>query len=162
MLSWIISIAGVIVLTVLLDIIMPDGQTNKYIKGIFSIIVILVIVTPLTGVLRGDFNFDTLFSTDRYSVDENYVQSVYSSAYASEEERLVRLLAGEGITVEQADIVFQPADKRKIAYINIFIRKSVIDSDGANININDKIQEIVARRYGILKQDIRILPFYGV
>lgn len=50
--AWIISITGVICLGILLDIVLPDGKTTKYIRGAFSLIVILVIVSPLPSLLK--------------------------------------------------------------------------------------------------------------
>ena len=54
--GWVLSVTAVVCLTVLLDIIMPDGQMKKYVKGIVSIIVIFVIVTPLASLAVGKFD----------------------------------------------------------------------------------------------------------
>ncbi len=34
--GWILSIVGIVFIGVILDIILPDGKTSKYIKHIFS------------------------------------------------------------------------------------------------------------------------------
>ena len=45
--SWIMSIAGIICLSVIVELVLPDGQLNRYIKGIFSFIILLVIISPI-------------------------------------------------------------------------------------------------------------------
>jgi hypothetical protein len=148
------------VLTVLLDIILPDGQTNKYIKGIFSVVVVMVIAAPVTGALNGGMNIEGLFdlSMSKYAADNNYIYGVYVDAYAKEGEAIKTYLSSkEGIEIEKADIVFDPADKQKILYMNIFLKKSVIEKNPAHINISDKIQETLSKRYSIKKEDVRIL-----
>ena len=47
MTSYILSIVGIVFLGVLVDVIMPDGEMNKYVKGVFSIIALCVIINPL-------------------------------------------------------------------------------------------------------------------
>ena len=41
MTGWILSIAGVTILSVLVDLIMPNGQTAKYIKNVYAFMMIL-------------------------------------------------------------------------------------------------------------------------
>lgn len=45
--KWIMSIVGVVILTALFELFMVEGETKKYIKGILSVIVIIVIISPL-------------------------------------------------------------------------------------------------------------------
>ena len=33
--AWVLSIVGIVVLTLMVDIIIPEGKTGKYIKGVF-------------------------------------------------------------------------------------------------------------------------------
>ncbi len=75
-----IGIVGVVSLGVLIEIVLPEGENTKYIRGIFSIIVIFVIVAPLPKMMKGDFFKD--FVTDdggNIQIDEDYYQSVKDS-----------------------------------------------------------------------------------
>jgi hypothetical protein len=147
------------VLTVLLDIIMPDGQTNKYIKGIFSVVVIIVIISPAAGFFNGGGALDKLFdfASNKYGVDNNYIYAVYADAYKAQANEMKDYLNEEGIAAETIDIVFDPSNKKNILYVNIFLKQSVIDGDFPHINISDRIKELVNKRYGIKKEDVRIL-----
>ena len=52
--AWLFSIAGVIILSGLLDLVLSEGETKKYVKGIISIIVIATIISPLTKLADKD------------------------------------------------------------------------------------------------------------
>ena len=40
--AWLLSIVGVVSLGVLLEILLADGETAKYIKGVFALAVVLI------------------------------------------------------------------------------------------------------------------------
>lgn len=72
--SWIMSIAGIICISVIVELILPEGQMNRYIKGIFSFIVLLVIIMPIPKLVGTNINFDKIFSSEsNIEVDEDYL-----------------------------------------------------------------------------------------
>lgn len=79
--SWILSIVGVVVVGVIIDLIMPDGQMSKYIKGIVAIVTVLVIVLPLPKLANQEisFDFNTNIAIDSeliYTINENKVEQL--------------------------------------------------------------------------------------
>ena len=44
---WIISIGAVILMTVISLYIIPEGKLGKHVKGIFSVLIIFVIINPV-------------------------------------------------------------------------------------------------------------------
>ena len=71
--TWIISIAGVICLSVIVELMLPDGQMNRYIKGIFSFIIILIIIMPIPNLLGKELDFSNIFNYEDVTVDEDYI-----------------------------------------------------------------------------------------
>ncbi len=53
--AWLLSIVGVVSLGVLLEILLADGETSKYIKGVFALAVVLVLVAPIPKFLNKNF-----------------------------------------------------------------------------------------------------------
>ena len=47
MTKWLLSILGVVFLAVLLDIVYPNGKTNKFCKSIFGLFAIIVLISPI-------------------------------------------------------------------------------------------------------------------
>lgn len=61
-------------MSVLIELLMPDGQMNRYIKNIFSFIIVLVVILPLPKLLKTDFNYENIFyNQESVEVDENYI-----------------------------------------------------------------------------------------
>lgn len=74
--NWILSIAGIICVSVIVELILPDGQMNRYIKGIFSFIIILVVIMPIPKLLNRDFNFSNIFDNSGYEINSDYLYQV--------------------------------------------------------------------------------------
>lgn len=62
--GWILSVVGVIALGVLVDIVLPDGKIAKYVKGAFSLTVVLVIGSIIPIIANADFSLD--FDSGKY------------------------------------------------------------------------------------------------
>ena len=74
--GWLIGIVGVVSLGVLIEILLPEGENSKYIRGIFSIIVIFVIVSPLPKLANGDYIKGFTSPTAETEINVNYYESV--------------------------------------------------------------------------------------
>ena len=94
--GWILSVTAVICLTVLLDIIMPDGQMKKYVKGIVSIIVIFVIITPLASIAVGEFDL----TKGNVTIDSDMLDNLESTSDRYRETQLEAMLSDDDITAD--------------------------------------------------------------
>lgn len=68
--EWILSIVGTIALGVLVDILLPEGKIAKYVKGAFSLLVVLVIssIVPIIAGMNIQFDVD---SSDVFAVERS-------------------------------------------------------------------------------------------
>ena len=77
--QWVITVAGIAILSVLCDVILPQGQTRKYVKSVFGIVVTLVIIQPVIALLSGDYRLSWSMSNDVSSdIQQQYIESVES------------------------------------------------------------------------------------
>ena len=56
--AWVLSIVGIVVLTLMVDIIIPEGKTGKYIKGVFAMLTVFVIAMPLPKIFNSEFDLE--------------------------------------------------------------------------------------------------------
>ena len=77
--GWLIGIVGVVSLGVLIEVLLPEGENSKYIKGIFSIIVIFVIISPLPKLAKGDYVKGFTSQTQEIAIDSGYYDDVKAS-----------------------------------------------------------------------------------
>ncbi len=83
---YLLSAAGVIFLSVIVSLLIPEGKLHKSITFIMRLICIFVLIQPLTGIFKiGDG--DTA-QTGNF-IDYTYVSSVYSEHQSAELEKLI-------------------------------------------------------------------------
>lgn len=65
-------------MTVLADVILPSGQINKYVKGMMSIVLLIVLVSPLVALVRQDVDVFDLINLDKagYTTDQAYIDMI--------------------------------------------------------------------------------------
>ena len=73
--SWLLSIAGVILLSVLSEFVLPDGQINKFVRMIFSFFVLLVIILPLPKIFKNNFDLSN-YLDGTVSLQSDYLEQV--------------------------------------------------------------------------------------
>ena len=106
--QWVVTVAGIAILSVLCDVILPEGQTRKYVKTVFGVVVTLVIVQPVIGLFNGDrwFSFNGGALDD---VQEQYLESVGNRQNKNATDSVKLLLEYKGITV--SDITVSDSEK---------------------------------------------------
>lgn len=94
--QWIMGIVGVVLLGVLADIVLGEGRTKKQIKGVFGLITLLVIISPIAGVLKeGWGGFESVFGGS-ITADETYLDTVNKSQLSELQSALERHLKAQG------------------------------------------------------------------
>lgn len=101
--QWVVTVAGIAILSVLCDVILPEGQTRKYVKTVFGVVVTLVIVQPLIGL----FDNDGWFSFNNGSVDDiqqQYIESVDNRQNKNAAESVKLLLEYKEVSVSKITV----------------------------------------------------------
>jgi hypothetical protein len=153
------SIVGVVLLTVLLDIFMSEGETKKYTRGILSLFIVATIIAPLPRMLSTGFewNYAPAVSTPAPEVDLGFVESVNLARLRETELRIQRELADAGLqnVLVRTDVHFNGAYVR-VNSVHADIKNLVITDAAANININVKIKATVRKHLSITEDLIVI------
>ena len=144
--GWVLSVTAVVCLTVLLDIIMPDGQMKKYVKGIVSIIVIFVIVTPLASLAVGKFDL----TKGNITIDSDMLESLESTSDRYREIQLESMLSEDGITAD-IKIVSENGKKK----VEVIIKNEVLSENEMNI-LKQKVSKTVAEFLDIDDSDVGV------
>ena len=144
--GWVLSVTAVVCLTVLLDIIMPDGQMKKYVKGIVSIIVIFVIVTPLASLAVGKFDL----TKGNITIDSDMLESLESTSDRYRETQLESMLSEDGITAD-VKIVSENGKKK----VEVIIKNQVLSENEMNI-LKQKVSKTVAEFLDIDDSDVGV------
>lgn len=74
--GYILSIVGIILVGVIVDLMLVDGQVKKYIQSIYVLFVIFTIVAPLPSFLNNIKHGDFSIETSSIEVDKKYLEII--------------------------------------------------------------------------------------
>ncbi len=153
--SWVMAVAGICVLGVLVELVLPNGQTKKYIKGIFAFIVVLVIISPLPSILNKEFSIDDIFEEDAIIIQEDFIYQVNKNRLETLENMVVTDLEEQGIKgvsiIINANIF---TNQMKIDTVFVDLSHVVINENMEHIDINELVANSILKYISINKSQI--------
>lgn len=146
--AWIMSITGVVCLGALADVLMAEGSTKKYVKGIVALIVFAAILAPIPAILEGNFDFGHGVS-DGFG-DDAFITEVTETRYRNAEAALEAALAARGYEGSVVRVYLNyGSDMPEVSVVVVDATLCVINQDKENINIREDIAEYVAGALGV-------------
>ena len=103
--GYILTILGIVLAGILIDIIVPTGKINKYIKSIFAIFVVAVILMPVVKFIAKSDEI-TINYTD-YEIEQNLMDYIFSSRVTAYENEIIevydllQILINDKLTIHQ-------------------------------------------------------------
>ena len=94
--GYILTILGIVLAGILIDIIVPTGKINKYIKSIFAIFVVAVILMPIVKFIAKSDEI-TINYTD-YEIEQNLMDYIFSSRVTAYENEIIEVLENNGLS----------------------------------------------------------------
>lgn len=138
--EWILSVVGVIALGVLVDIILPNGKIAKYVKGAFSLVVVLVISSIVPLIADIDFQIDA--DIGKYFSSES---ASTSQSFSFAKEKIEKELS-EHDCICSVQIEW---DNTLVKDVTVYVEKSNISGE--------RIVEIIAECLSVNKNSIKVV-----
>lgn len=153
--SWLLSIVGVVLIGILIDVILPTGQISKYIKGIFGIISVFIIISPLPKLINKNFTIENIIDENKFYLQEDYFYEINSQRLEKFNEDLKNRFEEQGLTGDFY-IISCNIFKRTFSIEKIYIISSniVIDKNLQHINTNEIIIKTIKSLISIKEEDI--------
>ena len=145
--SWLLSIAGIVLLSVLTEFILPDGQINKFIKVVFSFVILFVVILPLPNLLGKTFNLEKYFGSqtlqqeylEQVNLDQlNVLSEEVNRQVSASGLKNVSIAIGGNIFGEKLEIFKISVDFREIEYDDTFNNKDIESAKAVVLEIIDK------------------------
>ena len=154
--SWILSILGVIILSILIDLILPEGKTSGFIKNLFGYIIIIAILSPVFSFLTNTkFEVNDIFKTQNVQIQEDFVSSINRQMLNSIEDAIEQECKKIGLLNVKVGIsadIF--SSEIALKNVNIDMQNLVIHQNFKHTNIKDSITEIVQKNISVKKEQI--------
>ena len=149
--SYILSIVGIILLGVIVDLMLVDGQVKKYVKSIFVLFVIFTLVAPLPNLVNNIKSGEITIPSTEVDIDESYLDIILRQK--DNATILAINKAMEDRDIEGAIISVDSSYEKNIYTINYI----VVDLEEVKYSVSHSlIYEIVQSVVNIDKEAIKI------
>lgn len=151
------KITGVIALSALSSLLIPNGQTKKYVKGIFALITLFVLVSPLPKLLKSDFSgFPNAFDTaSELEIDETFLYGVATNAYKTQERNIEKFLKEKGIEAK-VKFVVKSETSLEIDYVNVILSDKSFERDKSNNIDIGALKSEISKFSGVPEDKLRV------
>ena len=153
MTGYILSILGIVCAGIFMDAIIPSGSISKYIKGIYAIFVVAVIINPVYKFINKTKDFN--FTYSEHETNQSLLEYIYSKQVKSLEDDIENLLRDNGF--DKVDIIlnFSIKDDELIySSCEINLKNLVISTDKQHINKYEFIREVVKENTSLSNEEI--------
>lgn len=144
--SWLIGITGAILLTTLIDVLMAEGETKKYVKGVAALLVFAAIIAPLPSLFNKEWSLDygSAGVVETPMENDTYLERVYMERYKNYELVIQNKLKAAGISeaTVRIDIRYY-GGAVSVDFVTADLTRAVISTDNPNIDINSTVKKTV-------------------
>lgn len=138
--SYILAIAGIVLISALVAVIAPRGKMGDFLKGSTRLLLLIVMVSPLFG-LDGTAVPE---GKDGYLPDESYLAGIAERLGTRDEEELEALIRSElGISAE-VDVKREISAYFPLVKITVRTGNEGINGEEERIHIVTRIKELLA------------------
>ena len=156
---WVLSIVGIIVLSMLVDLLLPSGSMSKFIKSIFGYLIIVVILSPVFSFFtQKDFSINDIFSSSNVQIQDSFVANVNRQFLDSVEKSIEKSCHEKGIKFVEVGIqadIFE--NEIEIKQISVNLKNIVITDEVKHTNIRTSIVNIIKENIKVKEE---IIKFY--
>ena len=152
--AYLLSVVGVVFLLVIIELVLPDSKVSKYIKSIYSIFIVVVIITPLAKLINSDWDWNSFFGGNEYTVNQNFIDNINEQNIDLFEQQLEDYIneTYEGAKI-QISANFE-GDGMKLNYIFVDLSGLVINENNQHINYYTAVKELVSKQVNIDEERI--------
>jgi len=134
MTTWLLSVAGIVIIGALVDVLLSDSSIHKFVRSIYAFFVLFVIVQPLPKIFRD--SAEAVQTGGNIEINTELLERINSQSAEALEKNTRRALESAGFENIIVTIDTQPQANFKIKAI-------YINALGSNINIRQDVIKIV-------------------
>ena len=153
--GYVLSIVGIIFAGVIVDVIIPAGSTAKYIKSIYAVFVVAVLILPIINFINNNKGF--VLEYDEYEVNEKLLNYIYSNRVETLEDNISNSLKSNGLENIDIEINYSIENEDLVMLAcTINLKNLVINENFTHINKYDYIKKVVKDYIDLSDEEIII------
>ena len=140
--GYILSILGIILAGIFIDILVPTGSVSKYIKSIYSIFVVAVILSPVVKFLTKKDVYTLKY--EDYQINEKLMNFIYNGRADELKAKIEKRLDEEGFKNIDIKINYSSNNNEfQLNSIKVNLKNLVIQADKQHINKYEFISDVI-------------------
>lgn len=155
--QWCEGIIIAVIISIIIELIIPEGKNKKYIKVIIGVYIMFVSLSPLLEFLKYDFKFDDIFEIGTVEVSQDINTNVKDVYILGIEENIKTEIENLGYEVEMVkvytDINYEKIEKIELKILGKIgeIKPIII---GENREDYDEIINLIKNNYYVSPENI--------
>jgi len=156
--SWLMSIVGIALLGVITDLMLPEGQMQKYVKAVFAFLVVFVIISPFPKLLNSNLSIEAFFGKEHaLQIQTQFIGVVNMQKKLALEKTIVQGLELHGITNCTAKVnIDYLTNDFKVANILVDVGQVVLTKQLSHIDMIALVRTVTKQLSGIKEEYITI------
>lgn len=150
--AYISIVVTAICATTLIDVVMSDGETKKFVKSISSILVLAALIIPLPSLFGSKQTIDIGEESviELSEGEKSYLDGVFESKVKQKEAQIKNALNYSGITEAVVRIDAENIEgKCVIRLVTVNLQNAVISHDIVNIDITKLVKDVVTKSLNV-------------
>ena len=154
--SWVLSIISTVFVVSLIILILPNGKLSKYIKSTLSLVVVLVIVSPLFKLNNIEINFENMFANSNVIIQQDYIDYVNQEKIKTLIDECQILISEIGVEGAKTSMDYYVDEQNTIIILDftVYLKNAVINSENEHIVIIDKLKNTLSEFLKINKEQV--------
>ncbi|MCI8434875.1 MAG: stage III sporulation protein AF [Clostridia bacterium] len=140
--SWVLSIAGVVLLGTVIDLLLTKSRLKTFIRSVFASVTVLIIVTPIPAFIQSGFKAD--FDWGNIELDNNYLQYTETAKLNAIARAVEAVLADDGLDGAKVTVDGEVGDEILVRNVVINLSETVIAGESEHINKYAEVRKKVA------------------
>lgn len=142
--AWGLTVLGLAIVTTVAEMLLPHGKTRKVIRSVFAAVAVLVIITPIPGLLKSGVNMDLgsegIATDDKYL---DYISDVKKNVVVDSAYKYLKDKGYDGVCELSVEL-----DGWSVKSVVVEFEKTGITENGVHIN-KSEIIGLIADYFGI-------------
>lgn len=146
--SWLQGIIIAVIISTIIEMILPNGNSKKYIKVVLGVYVVFNIITPVVNqFIHSDFELSSILNIEEYSkkmetyevtsknidmnkANENNIKQIYTTNLKKD---MASKLKEKGYIVKQMEVEIENDETYSINHISLYLEKEQETEEQDNV-----------------------------
>ncbi len=157
--KWVLSIVSTVLISSIIALLLPEGKMAKYVKFVFGILIILVIIQPVLDLKNNNYDFNFDYDETQIVFQDNYLNFVAEEKIKSLKENIKYVLEQKGFKEVEINIEYTADNLNQVVIQNVRLdlKNSVYIYDSRHIDIIEDIVKPVCKCLNIDEKQVNVI-----